>query len=263
MIVLFGLEPKSAVIAHMLEKLRGTKAMMFTPEQKYFFDPVEDARSADFEKVYEDYKDKYGKIDFLEDAKLYEVISGEIFWALRFGALDRGALVLGMLDRMGGEGSKGYLSESTAEAREMRFRVKRVLAEFNRALRFIKFKRYDEAKLSLASATFESDISDMVLRAEVARCPDGYTVAVYGEKTVHMIVNGRLFIAKAQKVPLSPERKGFKHFWLGLPETGGDTILRDEMHDITELPKVLLPKGQDNPERVLDRQTSTLDDFSR
>jgi hypothetical protein len=262
MIVLFGLEPRSVVVAHMLEKLRGTKAEMFSPERKFFFDQVEDARTVDFEAVYSEYREKHGKIDFLDDMKLYDVMSGEIFWALRFGALDRGPLVLQMLDKMGSEGTKGYLSESGPEAKEMRFRVKRVLAEFNRALRYVKFTKHDEARLSLASATFESDIADMVLRAEAARSPDGYTVAVYGEKTVSMIVNGRPFMARTQKVPLSPERKGFKHFWQGLPETGGELICKDDLHDIKEFPKILLPKGQDTPEKVLDRQTATLDDFA-
>jgi len=262
MIVLFGLEPKSVVVAHMLEKLKGMKAAMLDPERKFFFDQVEDARTADYDATYAEYREKFGRIDFLEDPKLYEVMSGDIFWALRFGSLDRSSLVLQMLDKIGADGSKSYLSEATPESREMRFRVRRVLAEFNRALRYIKFTRFDDVKLSLASASFENDIADMVLRAEAARCPGGYSVAINGEKTVAIMINGRPFGAKIQKVPLSPERKGFKLFWGGLPESGGNLIWKDELHDITEFPSILLPKGQDLPEKVLDRQTSTLDDFA-
>jgi hypothetical protein len=261
MIVLFGLEPKSVVVAHMLEKLRGTKAVMLDPERKFFFEQVEDARSADYDKIYEEYRSKHGKIDFLEDGKLYEVVSGDIFWALRFGSLDRSSLVLQMLDKIEAMGSKSYLSEETPESREMRFRVRRVLAEFNRAVRYIKFTRFDEVKLSLGSASFENDIADMVLRAEATRCPDGYTIAVHAEKATNIMVHGTSYLARTQKIPLSPERRGFKHFWGGLPESGGDLIWKDDMHNIAEFPRMPLPKGQEMPEKVLDRQTATLDDF--
>jgi len=261
MIVIFGLEPKSAVVAYMLEKLRGMKAAMFDPERKFFFDQVEDAGSADYHEIYEEYRGKYGKIDFLEDAKLYEVVSGDIFWALRFGSIDRGALVLQMIDRIRETSSKSYLAEESPEAREMRFRVRRVLAEYNRALRYIKFDRFEEVKLSLGSATFENDLADMVLRAEVTRCPEGYCAAVYGEKFVNLMINGTPYLARAQRTPLSPARKGFKHFWGGLPESAGDAIWPDEMHRISEFPRPLLTKGKDTPEKVLDRQISTLDDF--
>jgi len=262
MIILFGLEPKSVVIAHMLEKLRGMKAVMFDPERRFFFDQVEDARAADFEKVYEEYRSKHGKIDFLEDPKLYAVISGDIFWAMRFGAIDRSALVLQILDGIGKVGSRGYLSEETAEAREMRFRVRRVLAEFNRAQKYIKFTRYDDVKLSMAGASFENDIADMVLRAEIARCPPRYSAAVHGEGTVAILTNGTPYLARPQKVPLSPDRKGFKRFWEGLPTSGGGMIWKDELHDISEFPSPLPGAGRDAQERVLDRQTSTLDDFA-
>ena len=261
MIVIFGLEPKSVVVAHMLEKLRGMKAVMFDPERKFFFDQVEDARTADYDKIYEEYREKNGKIDFLEDPKLYDVISGDIFWALRFGSLDRSALVLQMLDKIGATGSKSYLAEETPESREMRFRVKRVLAEFNRAQRYIKFDRFEEVKMSLGSATFENDIADMVLRTELSRCPEGYCAAIQGEKTVNLMINGMPFLAKSRKIPLASDRRGFKHFWGGLPESAGDAIWADEMHRIKEFPGLLLPKGRDAAEKVPDRQISTLDDF--
>jgi hypothetical protein len=261
MIVIFGLEPKSVVVAHMLEKLRGMKAVLFDSERKFFFDQVEDARTADFGDIYEEYREKYGKIDFLEDPKLYDVISGDIFWALRFGAIDRSALVLQMLDKIGATGSKAYLAEETPESKEMRFRVRRVLAEFNRARKYIKFDRFEDVKLSLGSATFESDIADMVLRTELTRCPEGYCAAVQGEKTVNIMINGMPYLAKSQKIPLSSDRKGFKHFWGGLPESAGDAIWADEMHRINEFPRMQLQKERDAPEKVLDRQISTLDDF--
>jgi len=262
MIILFGLEPKSVVVAHMLEKLRGMKAVMLDPERKFFFDQVEDARAADYDKVYEEYRAKYGRIDFLEDGKLYEVVSGDMFWALRFGSHDRSALVLQMIDKIEAVGSKTYLSEGTPEAREMRFRVRRVLAEFNRARKYIKFTRSDDVKLSMASASFENDVADMVLRMEAARCPDGYTVAICGEKMTNIMINGTPYLARTLKIPLSQERRGFKHFWGGLPESGGNLIWKDDLHSIAEFPMMLLPKGQDMPEKVLDRQISTLDDFA-
>lgn len=262
MIILFGLEPKSAVVAFMVEKLKGTKASMRDPERKFFFDEVQEAERTDFGETYEEYIEKFGKIDFLEDPKLYEIVSGEIFWALRFGAIDRGTLVLKMIGKIQSVGSKAYLSEETPEAREMRFRVRRVLAEFNRALKYIKFTRFDDVKLSLAGASFENDIADMVLRAEISRCPDGYVAAISGDKTVSLLVNGTPYLGRAQKLPLSPERKGFKRFWGGLPESGGNLIWKDEQHAIREFPKLLLPKEKGAPEKVLGRQISTLDDFT-
>lgn len=262
MIVVFGLEPKSVVVAYMLEKMKGMKAVMFDPERRFFFDHIEDARAADYDKIYEEYRAINGKIDFLEDQKLYDIISNDIFWALRFGSMDRGPLVLQMLGEVAKSGSKGYLSESAPESREMRFRVRRVMAEFNRALRYISFARFDEVKLSLASASFENDIADMVLRRESARGPEGYTVAIQGERCVSILLNGTPYLAKTQKVPLSPERKEFKRFWGGLPDSGEGAIWKDEMHNIAEFPRLPMPKEQDMPEKVPDRQTSTLDDFA-
>jgi len=263
MITVFGLEPRSVVIAHMIFKLNGTKAALYDPAKKYFFDSIEDARTADFDDVYARYREKHGPIDFLEDMKLYEVISGDIFWALRFDSMDKASLVLQVVDQIAASGSKDYLSEATAEAREMRFRVKRVLAEFNRAMRFVKFTKHEELRLSIANASFDSDICDMILRGEATRCPEGFTTAVYDGASVHVLLNGTPYVAKRQRVPLSPERKDFKRFWAGLPESGGSALIRDEAHFLKEIPSLSIPKMTGSDEKPAMSQSSTLDDFAK
>lgn len=262
MITVFGLEPRSVVIAHMLVRLNGNRAVLFDPSKKYFFDSVEDARSADFDRIYSEYREKNGAMDFLEDRKLYEVVSADIFWALRFDLPDNGSLVLRSIDQMASGGSKNYLAEGTAEAREMRSRVKRVLAEFNRALRFVKFVRYEDPLVSMANASFENDICDMVMRAEATRCAEGCAIAVFGGQNVQILHNGIPYNAKRQKVPSSPERKGFKHFWGGLPESGGPVLTKDEMHLLKEMPRIIIPKGQEREVKSAPPLSSTLDDFA-
>lgn len=263
MITVFGLEPRSVVIAHMIFRLDGTKAVLYDPAKKYFFDSINDARAADFDEVYARYREKLGPIDFLEDMKLYQVVRGDIFWALRFDSLDRASLVMQVVDQIAHSGSKVYLSEGTAEAREMRFRVRRVLAEFNRAMRFVKFTRYEELRLSIANASFDNDICDMVLRGEASRCPEGFVVAVFDGSSVHILLNGIPYVAKRQKVPLAPERKDFRRFWGGLPESGGMTLLKDETHFLKDVPAVPIPTMTEADEKPAPSQSSTLDDFAK
>ncbi len=262
MITVFGLDPRSVVIAFMISKVKDTKAVLHDPAKKYFFDAIEDARTADYDGIYAQYRERFGVIDFLEDRKLYDVISGDIFWALRFDSLDKASLVLQVIGQIASSGSKGYLSEGTSEAREMRFRVKRVLSEFNRALRFVKFTHYDELKLSLASASFDSDIGDMVLRGEATRCPEGFVVAIYDSGHVRILLNGIPFLAKRQKVSLSPDRKEFKRFWGGLPESGGGALVKDDMHFLKEIPSMIVPKMTESADKTTASESSTLDDFA-
>lgn len=260
MIVVFGLEPRSAVIAFMLTRLESAKAVLFDPEKQYYFDEIEDARASNFNKIYEEYREKFGKLDFLEEQKLYNVMSTEIFWSLRFKARDNASLLLQVLDQIHIQGSKGYFAETTLEAREMRFRVKRVLGEFNRALRFVRFENHSEVNLKIANASFESDIVDMVLRAEVTRSPTGYIAAIYDEREIEVMLNGETFKAKRQRIPLIPERKDFKNFWRGLPETGRKILVKDEVHSLKEMPEIIFPKD-DEREEANDREISSLDDF--
>jgi hypothetical protein len=262
MITVFGLDPRSLVIAYLISKIKGTKAVLHDPSKKYFFDAIEDARTADYDGTYAQYRERFGVIDFLEDRKLYDVISGDIFWALRFDSLDKATLILQVIEQIASSGSKEYLSEGTAEGREMRFRVRRVLSEFNRALRFVKFTHYDELKLSIASASFDSDICDMVLRGEATRCTEGFVVAIYDGGHVRILLNGIPHIAKRQKVPLAPERKDFKRFWGGLPESGGSALSRDEMHFLKEIPSMIIPKMTESTDKTTASESSTLDDFT-
>ena len=262
MITVFGLDPRSVVIAYMIFKIKGTKAVLHDPAKKYFFDAIDDARSADYDEIYAQYRERFGVIDFLEDRKLYDVISSDIFWALRFDSLDKATLVLQVIEQIAASGSKEYLSEGTAEAREMRFRVKRVLSEFNRALRFVKFTHHEELKLSLATASFDGDICDMVLRGEATRCPEGFVVAIYDSGHVHILLNGIPYLAKRQKVSLAPERKDFKRFWGGLPESGGSALTKDETHFLKEIPSMIIPKMTESADRTTASESSTLDDFT-
>jgi hypothetical protein len=262
MITVFGLDPRSVVIAYMIAKVKGTKAVLNDPAKKYFFDAVEDARVADYDGTYAQYRERFGVIDFLEDRKLYDVICSDIFWALRFDSLDKATLVLQAIEQIALSGSKEYLSEGTAEAREMRFRVKRVLSEFNRALRYVKFTRYDEQKLSLASASFDNDICDMVMRGEATRCQEGSVVAIYDSGHVRILINGIPHLAKRQKVPLAPERKDFKRFWGGLPESGGSALVKDDVHFLKEIPSMIIPKMTESADKMTASESSTLDDFT-
>ena len=260
MIVVFGLEPRSVAIAYMLTRLKGAKAVLFDPEKQYFFDEIEDARRIDYGRIYEEYKEKFGELDFLEDHKLYEVFSADIFWSLRFRARDNVSLLFQVLNHIQTQGLKSYLSESTPETREMRFRVKRVLAEFNRALRFIRFINNPGLNLKIASASFDSDIADMVLRAEAGRSPPGYVIAVYDDKEVVILFNGEPFRARRQKIPLISERKDFKNFWSGLPESGRKVLVKDEEHSLKEMPSIIYPKEEEEKERS--KESSSLDDFA-
>jgi hypothetical protein len=243
MIVIFGLEPRSVVIAYMLARLRGAKPVAFEKGKQYYFDEVVDARSADFDGTYREFREKFGKLDFVEDKKLYDIIGNEIFWGLRFKALDTPTLVMRVLGLIHEKGTKEYLSEGPPEAKEMRFRVKRVLGEYNRAVRFIRFTRFSNLKLSLAKASFENDLVDMVLRAEARRNSPGTTVAIYDDESVAVLLNGQPYLGKRRKIPLAPEKIEFERFWGGLPESGMKLLMKDEKHSINEIPEIPLQKA--------------------
>jgi len=260
MIAVFGLEPQSIILAYMLTRLRDAKAVQFDPTKRFFFDEVEDTRQLDFNKIYPEYGERFGRIDFLEDSKLYEVISNEIFWALRFKSRDNDVLILQVLNQIEAEGSKSYLSKNTGESREMRFRVRRVLSEFNRALRFITFTRYETPALSISKASFDNDIADMVLRAEAMRAP-GYVVAIYDDKCVKILLDDEPYIAKRRRVPLSPDRREFQRFWGDLPSSGKVILVRDETHAISEAPSIVFPQMDETAERAISPEVATLDDF--
>jgi len=261
MIVIFSLEPRSAVTAYMLSRLNGAKPALFDHEKQYFFDEVTDARTADFDELYQEYREKFGKLDFLEDMKLYDIIKNDIFWALRFKALDNARLIMQALSKIEELGTKSYLSEGSPEAKEMRFRVKRVLSEFNRALRYVRFKRIEALRLSIAKASFENDIVDMVMRGEALRNQPGTTVAVHDEKSVFILINGQPYIARKTKIPLQPERKDFERFWSGLPGSAKNLILKDEMHELKEMPQIALPKSAESAE-VPKTEIISLDSFT-
>lgn len=260
MIVIFGLDPRSAVLAHMLSRLHGAKPVLFNRDKQYFFDEVVDARAANFDDVYSEFRERYGKLDFVEDRKLYEIVSNEIFWGLRFKAMDTPSLMMRVISLMHEKGTKEYLSESLPEAREMRFRVKRVLAEYNRAIRFVRFSRYNECKLSLARASFENDLVDMVMRAEAGRNPPGTTVAIYDDLSVAILINGQPYLARRQKIPLAPDRKEFERFWGGLPESGKRLLIKDEEHSLREIPEMPPQKLEEQHEQK--KGIASLDDFA-
>ena len=260
MIAIFSLEPRSIVMAYLLSRTRGAKPAQFDPSKQYFFDDVIDARKSSWDDIYSEFRDNNGKMDFLEDSKLYEVISKEIFWALRARARDRAALTLEILRQIEQSGSKSYLSEATPEAKEMRHRIKRVLAEFNRALQYVRFVRSEKPPLSISKASFDSDIADMVLRAEAMRCP-GNTVAVYDEKSVRILAAGIPYLARTRKVPLSPDRRNFNQFWTGFPESGSSFIAVDEVHMIQEIPPIVFPMASDNRMTEPGKEVARLDDF--
>lgn len=260
MIVIFGLDPRSAVLAHILSRLRGAKPVLFNRDKQYFFDDVVDARAADFDSAYSEFRERYGKLDFVEDRKLYEIVSNEIFWGLRFKAIDTPSLMMRVISLMHENGTKEYLSESSPEAREMRFRVKRVLSEYNRAIRFVKFSRYSECKLSLARASFENDLVDMVMRAEAGRNPPGTTVAIYDDLSVAILINGQPYLARRQKIPLVPDRKEFERFWGGLPESGKRLLIKDEKHSLREIPE--MPPQKIEEQYGQKKGIASLDDFA-
>lgn len=260
MIALFSLEPRSLVVAFMLTRLRGAKAMRHIPGRRFFFDDVVDASTADYDRIYSEYREQFGKMDFLEDLKLWDVISGELFWAMRYTSRDSDNLAIHVLGQIASSGSKGYLSESTPESDEMRSRVKKVLAEFNRAIRFVKFRRFERPALSMAAATFRNDIADMVLRAEAIRVP-GNIVAIEQGKIVRILHNGEPYIVRHHRVPLTPERRDFQRFWEGFPQTAKSFLERDEIHALKEMPKIVLPKTGEQPEGAERYETATLYDF--
>ena len=262
MIVIFGLEPRSAIVAYMLTRLKSAKAVLFDREKQYYFDEVLDARIADFDQVYLEYRDKIGKLDFIEDRKLYEIMSNDIFWALRFKSLDTHSLTIQVLWLIQDKGMKEYLSESFPESKELRFRVKRVLAEYNRALRFIRFKRIDELKLSIAKASFENDIADMIMRAEASRNSSGTNVAIYDDESAAILINGQPYIGKRQKIPLVPEKKDFERFWTNLPESAKKLITKDEAHSIKDIPEIPAQKMEEQAESQK-KEIASLDDFAK
>lgn len=260
MIAIFSLEPRSLVMAYLLNRTRGAKPVQFDPSRKYFFDDVVDTRKSRWDEIYSEFRDRYGQIDFLEDSKLYEVISKEIFWALRTRARDRAALALEVMHQIEQNGSKSYLSEATPEAKEMRYRIKRVLGEFNRALQYIRFVRSERPPLSISKASFDSDIADMVLRAEAQRHP-GNTVAIYDEDWVRILAGGIPYFAKRKKVPVSQDRRNFSQFWTNLLESGSQLLTVDEVHLVQEIPPIVFPSVSDSRSTEPIKEMSRLDDF--
>lgn len=260
MIAIFSLEPRSLVMAYLLSRTRGAKPVQFDPSRKYFFDDVVDTRKSGWDEIYSEFREKHGKIDFLEDSKLYEVISKDLFWALRARARDRAALAIEVLHQIESSGSKDYLSETTPEAKEMRYRIKRVLGEFNRALQYIRFTRSERPPLSISKASFDSDIADMVLRAEAQRHP-GNTVAIFDDSSVKILAEGIPYLAKRKKIPVYPDRRNFAQFWANPVEAGSQLLTVDEVHMIQEIPPIVFLPAPDSRAAESLRELSRLDDF--
>ncbi len=262
MIVLFGASPDSIVKAFLAGRVYKAKPVEAKDGQKFFFEESLDAEKLDYDSLYQQYKEEFGGLDFLEDDKLWEIMEDDMFWASRFDAPDRLQLIFSVLSQIEKAGTKAYLAQLSPESKEMKDRVRRVTGEFRRAKRFIPFVE-DKANMALIGrATFEHRILDLVLR-HYAKKNAGYAIVILDDEHAHICYKDEILIDARKRFPEKLGRKDAVRYWSLLSDLKHLASRRDPEYQATSTPRNYwkwVSEGtqvQERPPRM------TLDDFGQ
>lgn len=260
MLVLFTPSPRSIVKAYLATRVHSGKPIEKARGQKFFFEETLDADTADYDALYEGYRERFGGLDFLENPKLFEILEDEIFWASRFAARDRYQLIFRVLGLIEEKGTKGYLSQEAPEAKEMKDRVRRVSGEFRRARDFLSFTEDAANKALIGRATFEHRVVDMVLRHFARRKP-GYAIVILDEEHAHICLNDDILVEPRDRFPTRRGRKDARRYWLLLSDVRNLSSKKDPDYDDETLPGNYWKWVAEGIEAETKTSTHTLDDF--
>lgn len=236
MLVLFKPSPQAMIKAFLASRVHKAKPVEEAEGKKFYFEEFEEAEKLDYDSLYGQYKEQYGGLDFLEDAKLWEILEDEMFWASRYDSLDRVQLVFKVLDQIEKHGTKPYLGQQSAEAKEMKDRVRRVTGEFRRARRFLTFVADEGNKAMIAKGGLEHRIVDLVLRHFGKKYP-GYSIVILDEENAHILYKDEVLIDDRKKFPERPGRKDSSRYWTLMTDPRILESKKDKAYLPTELPR--------------------------
>lgn len=234
--MLYKPSPQSMVKAFMVGRIRKAKPVEDTEARKFYFEDYEDAESLDYDSVYEQYKEQFGGLDFLEDPKLWEIVEDEMFWASRYDSLDRVQLIFTVLSQIEKSGTKSYLGQQSAEAKEMKDRVRRVTGEFRRAKQFLAFTRDEPNKVMIAKGSFEHRIVDLVLRHFAKRYPD-HSIVVLDDAHAHILYKDEVLVDERKRFPEKPGRRDSSRYWTLLTDAKNLDAKKDKDYYCGEFPR--------------------------
>ncbi|UCE45567.1 MAG: DUF4130 domain-containing protein [Methanobacteriota archaeon] len=260
MLVLFTSSPRSMIRAYLAARVNNGKTIEKTRGRKFFFEDTLDADEADYDKLYEEYREKFGGLDFLENQKLYEIMEDEMFWASRFAARDRNQLIFRVLQLIEAKGTKAYLAQEAPEAKEMKDRVRRVSGEFRRARDFLSFTEDVANKVLIGRATFEHRVVDLVLRHFARRKP-GYAIAILDDEHAHICLDDEILIDSRERFPSRKGRKDARRYWLLLSDIKNLSSKKDPDYDREALPDNYWKWVTEGTKTATTAGTRTLDDF--
>jgi hypothetical protein len=229
MLVLFRPSPQSIVKAFLASRVHRAKPVEDSESRMYYFEESMDADKLDYDSIYGQYKETYKGLDFLEDEKLWEILEDEIFWASRFNSPDRYQLIFAVLSAIERDGTKAYLSQQSAETKEMKDRVRRVTGEFRRARQAITFMADEQNKAMIGKGSFEHLIVDLVLRHFGKRFP-GYSIAILDDQHAHILYKDEVLIDSRRKFPERPGKRDSSRYWTLLTDARTVEARRDKVY---------------------------------
>jgi len=260
MIVLFRASPESIVKAFLAGRVYKAKPVEVKEGQTFFFEESMDSEKLDYDSIYQQYKEVFGGLDFLEDERLWEIMEDDMFWASRFDAPDRLQLIFSVLSQIEKTGTKAYLGQLSPESMEMKDRVRRVTGEFRRAKRFIPFVE-DKANMALiGKAILEHRIADLVLRHFAKRHP-GYAIVILDDEHAHICYKDEILIDARKKFPDKLGRKDATRYWSLLSDIRHLASKRDPEYQTTILPRNYWKWISDGTQVQEPAPRMTLDDF--
>jgi len=261
MLILFRPSPTALIKAFLASRIHNAKPVEDLEARKFYFEESMDADKLDYDSLYGQFKETHGGLDFLEDDKLWEIMEDEIFWASRFNSPDRYQLIFSVLGQIEKSGTKRYLAQEYAEAREMKDRVRRVTGEFRRAKQFITFIPDEKDKALIGKGSFEHRIVDMVLRHFARRSP-GYSIVVLDEEHAHIWHKDRILIDSRRRFPDRPGKKDASRYWMLMTDLKHLESKMDQDYPDVPLPRNYWKWVADGAQTFGTVPKVTLDDFS-
>jgi hypothetical protein len=261
MLVLFKPSPDSIIKAFIAGRVYKAKPVEIRGGQTFFFEDSVDSEKLDYDSLYQQYKEAYGGVDFLEDEKLWEIMEDDIFWSSRFNAPDRLLLIFSVLSQIEKNGTRAYLAQQSPESKEMKDRIRRVNGEFRRAKKFIAFVEDKPNKVLIGRASFEHNIIDLVLRHYAKRYP-GYSIAILDDRNAHICYKDEILIDARKKFPEKPGRKDSRRYWSLMSDLKHMTSKRDPDYQGIAPPKNYWKWVTDGAEVQGPVPKLTLDDFN-
>ncbi len=236
MLVLFRPSPQSIIKAFLASRVYRAKPVEDSESKMYYFEESMDADKLDYDSIYGQFKESFKGLDFLEDEKLWEILEDEVFWASRYNSPDRYQLIFTILSAIEKDGTKAYLAQQSAEAKEMKDRVRRVTGEYRRAKQAIAFAADEQNKAMIGRGSFEHLIVDLVLRHFAKRFP-GYTIAILDDQHAHILYNDEVLIDSRKKFPERPGKRDSSRYWMLLSDVRNIEAKRDRTYTGGPLPR--------------------------